>query len=71
MTIHKYEYNGTDTPYKGTGSENDKVPDGAKPLADAGFTLYKVANADNLTKYYSTDPTRSSKGRFLSFRWKD
>lgn len=56
LTIHKYEYNGTDTPYKGTGSENDKVPDGAKPLADAGFTLYKVANADNLTKYYSTDP---------------
>ena len=57
LTIHKYEYNGTDTPYKGTGSENDKVPDGAKPLAGAGFTLYKVANADDLTKYYSTNPT--------------
>lgn len=56
LTIHKYEYNGTGTPYKSTGSENDEVPDGAKPLAGAGFTLYKVANADDLTEYYSTNP---------------
>lgn len=56
LTIHKYEYNGTGTPYEGTGSENDEVPDGAKPLAGAGFTLYKVANADDLTEYYSTNP---------------
>lgn len=56
LTIHKYEYNGTDTAHKGTGSEKDAVPEGAKALEGAGFTLYKVANVDDLTKYYSTNP---------------
>ncbi len=57
LTIHKYEYNGNDTTHKGTGSENDTVPEGAKPLAGAGFTIYKVAGVDELTSYYSTNPT--------------
>ena len=79
LTIHKYEYNGTDTANKGTGSETDTankgtgsetdtankatgsetdtVPKGAKPLAGAGFTLYKVADVNDLTKYYSKNPT--------------
>lgn len=57
LTIHKYEYNGTDNTHKGTGSESDTVPDGAKPLEGAGFTLYKVADVNDLTNYYSTNPT--------------
>lgn len=56
LTIHKYEYNGTGGPV-GTGESTDNVPEGAKPLAGAGFTLYKVANVDELTDYYSTNPT--------------
>lgn len=57
LTIHKYEYNGTDNTHKGTGSESDTVPDGAKPLEGAGFTLYKVADVNDLTNYYSTNST--------------
>lgn len=57
LTIHKYEYNGTDTSHKGTGSENDTLPEGKKALAGAGFTIYKVADVDELTSYYSTNPT--------------
>ena len=61
LTIHKYEYNGTDTSHKGTGSETDAVPEGAKALEGAGFTLYKVADVDDLTSYYSTNPTELPK----------
>ena len=57
LTIHKYEYNGTDTSHKGTGSENDTLPEGKKALKGAGFTIYKVADVDALTSYYSTNPT--------------
>lgn len=57
LTIHKYEYNGTDTTHKGTGSESDTMPENAKPLAGAGFTIYKVADAADLEDYYSTTPT--------------
>ena len=57
LTIHKYEYNGTDTTHKGAGSENDTVPEGAIALAGAGFTIYKVADAADLEDYYSTTPT--------------
>lgn len=56
ITIHKYEYNGTGG-IKGTGSENDPTPDGAKALEGAGFTIYKVADVNDLEKYYSTNPT--------------
>lgn len=58
LTIHKYEYNGTDTTHNGTGLNPDALPnDGEKPLEGAGFTLYKVADVNDLTKYYSKNPT--------------
>lgn len=56
IIIHKYEYNGTDE-IKGTGSESNQVPDGAKALEGAGFTIYKVADKNDLKQYYSTNPT--------------
>ena len=56
ITIHKYEYNGTGGTI-GTGSESDQVPEGAKALEGAGFTIYKVADAKDLEEYYSTNPT--------------
>lgn len=56
ITIHKYEYNGTGGT-TGTGSETDTAPEGAKALEGAGFTIYKVADVDDLTDYYSTNPT--------------
>ena len=58
LTIHKYEYNGTDTTHNGTGLNPDALPnDVEKPLEGAGFTLYKVADVNDLTKYYSKNPT--------------
>lgn len=59
LTIHKYEYNGTGGS-AGTGETSDainKVPSDANPLEGAGFTIYKVAGVDELTSYYSTNPT--------------
>lgn len=51
ITIHKYEYNGTGGS-KGTGSEADTLPEGANPLAGAGFTIYKV---EELNNYYTAE----------------
>lgn len=56
ITIHKYEYNG-DGGQTGTGETSDTVPTGAKPLAGAGFTIYKVADATDIEKYYSKNQT--------------
>lgn len=56
ITIHKYEYNG-DEKIKGTGSAKDQAPNGAKALEGVGFTIYKVADVNDLEKYYSTNPT--------------
>lgn len=57
ITIHKYEYNGTpDTKGTGETSDADKVPSDAKALEGAGFTIYKVADVNDLTNYYSTNP---------------
>lgn len=56
ITIHKYEYNGTGGT-TGTGSEKDTVPERTKALEGAGFTIYKVADVNDLTNYYSTNPT--------------
>lgn len=58
ITIHKYEYNGAEGT-EGTGEISDagKVPSGTKPLADAGFTIYKIADVNDLTRYYSTNPS--------------
>lgn len=57
ITIHKYEYNesGGET---GTGETTDvnKVPSDAKALEGAGFTIYKVADIDDLAKYYNANP---------------
>lgn len=57
ITIHKYEYNGT-TKISGTGETTDKLPTDAdvKPLKGAGFTIYKVADKNELIKYYNTNP---------------
>lgn len=59
ITIHKYEYNGLEGT-EGTGETSDErsVPSSdAKPLADAGFTIYQIADVDGLTDYYSTNPS--------------
>lgn len=56
LTIHKYEYNGAEV-NEGTGSETDTVPTDAKPLAGAGFTIYKVVDKAGMDAYYSTNPT--------------
>lgn len=56
ITIHKYEYNGSGGE-AGTGETTDVVPEGAKALEGAGFTIYKVANVNDLTTYYSANPT--------------
>ena len=54
ITIHKYEYNGDVKP-DGTGekSDADKLPAGAKPLAGATFSIYQVADRENLRDYYN------------------
>ena len=58
ITIHKYEYNGTGG-VDGTGETADErnVPSDAKALEGAGFTIYKIADVDDLTNYYSTNPS--------------
>lgn len=58
ITIHKYEYNGIGGE-DGTGETADvsKVPKDAKPLAGAGFTIYQIADANDLTSFYSTNPS--------------
>ncbi len=58
VTIHKYT-RGTGTGIVGTGTtaDADHFPDGAVPLKDAGFTLYKVVDKDGMESYYNTNPT--------------
>lgn len=57
ITIHKYEYNESGGE-AGTGETTDvnKVPSDAKALQGAGFTIYKVAGVNDLTKYYKANP---------------
>ncbi len=55
LTIHKYEYN-DDNGTTGTGEATDKVPEGAKALAGAEFTIYKVVDFAGMTEYYNTNP---------------
>lgn len=63
LTIHKYEYNGTDaankdtgseadTANKATGSEADTVPKGAKELSGITFEITKAYGLDS---FYKTD----------------
>lgn len=56
LTVHKYEYNGAEV-NDGTGSANDTVPTDAKPLAGAGFTIYKVVDKAGMDAYYSSNHT--------------
>lgn len=58
LTIHKYT-EGTEAGTAGTGTtvDEDNLPEGAEALAGAGFTIYKVADVEELTQYYSTNPT--------------
>lgn len=51
ITIHKYEYNGTDG-VTGTGADNQTPPTGAEPLAGVTFKITKIAE---LNDYYGTD----------------
>lgn len=65
ITIHKYEYNGTKE-ITGTGETTDKdnLPKDdskMKALEGAGFTIYKVADVNELKNYYSTNPTNLPK----------
>ena len=55
ISIHKYEYNPetpTPEPIKGTGEADQTIPSGATALANVGFTIYKIADADDLKAYY-------------------
>lgn len=52
ITIHKYEYNGKNG-VDGTGSSSDNVPEDAKPLKGAKFSIYQVMDETNLKAYYS------------------
>ena len=56
ITIHKYEYNGS-SGKTGTGEAKDEsnVPSDAKALKGAGFTIYKVADVNDLTNYYNAN----------------
>ena len=56
ITIHKYT-EGTTTGTAASGKNNATVPAGAAPIKDVGFTIYQVADVDDLTNYYSTNPT--------------
>lgn len=51
ITIHKYEYNGTDG-VTGTGEDNQIPPEGAEQLADVKFKITKIAELDT---YYGKD----------------
>lgn len=53
LTIHKYEMTGTSN-VTGTGSANDSVPEGAKPLNDVEFTVYKIADIEQATDINGT-----------------
>ena len=74
ITIHKYEYNGdltkdTEGKYNGTGEITSTLPTkdefgadaDAKPLKGAGFTIYKVADAEEIENYYSKNPNELPK----------
>ena len=54
IVIHKYEYNGTSAGKDPTGNDTDagKVPEDAKVLEGAGFTVYNVMDRKELAEYY-------------------
>lgn len=54
ITIHKYEYNGTGG-NEGTGNADDRIPDGATPLAGVEYTVWKLSDLTNYYEYNSTE----------------
>ena len=56
ITIHKYEYNGTEG-VAGTGNATDKVnvPNDAKLLNGVEYTVWKISDLNNYYKYNSTE----------------
>lgn len=56
ITIHKYEYNENSENHATGEEDRPQLPEGATPLQGAGFTIYKVADVNNLTKYYKANP---------------
>lgn len=56
ITIHKYEYNENSENHATGEEDRTQLPEGATPLQGAGFTIYKVADVNDLTKYYNANP---------------
>ena len=56
ITIHKYEYNKNSENHATGEEDRTQLPEGATPLQGAGFTIYKVAGVNDLTKYYKANP---------------
>lgn len=69
ITIHKYEYNGKEATKPASGEElNDSdIPQGATPLKDVTFAIYKVQDKEALASYYSG----VSKDNYTDFTSKD
>ena len=71
ITIHKYEWNGTNGA-PATGLEEDKLPSEGEgenkktpnPLVGAEFTIYQVHDADWLSKYYSGAATEAEEAEY-------
>lgn len=59
ITIHKYEYNGTTTDKKGTGTTADasSLPTDAKKLEGVEFSVYQVMSQDEMLTYYNGSDT--------------
>lgn len=56
ITIHKYEYNKNSENHATGEEDRTQLPEDATPLQGAGFTIYKVAGVNDLTKYYNANP---------------
>ena len=61
ITIHKYEYNGSDQLAAGTGTMGDEVnvPNDATALDGVTFELYKVMTTDQMLAYYNGTDNRA------------
>lgn len=70
ITIHKYLMDNTDDANKnptGEIADEDNLPEGAKPAANVGFTIYQVMDTDALLKYYDSkgEDTRPSASSYI------
>ena len=64
ITIHKYEYNGTGG-NEGTGNADDRIPDGATPLAGVEYTVWKLSDLTNYYEYNSIFAERSHANKLI------